>query len=256
MKETEIWKDVPGFPGYRCSNLGQVMSYRRKLPHVLSQTLHDSNNPDGYLSVTLHDKDGHPSNWFVHRVVAMTFLPDFDTQLTVNHQDGNKQNNHVSNLEMMTSSDNTADFQTNDVHADNRDRWKEKLSERATERYSDPEERKKTGAAISKTYREDEEARRNKSEASKRNWTNPETRDKIISAMKERTLSEDQKENLKNKSLSLWQDEEYRKKNLQSRLGKKFIYNPSTDVQTVVKIEDLTQYTSQGWIVGKRPHKK
>ena len=40
--------------------------------------------------------------------MAEHFLPDWDPQLVVNHKDENKQNNHVSNLEMMTLGENVA----------------------------------------------------------------------------------------------------------------------------------------------------
>jgi hypothetical protein len=42
----------------------------------------------------------------VHRLVCEAFLPEFDLSRQVNHKDGNKSNNHVSNLEMVTNSQN------------------------------------------------------------------------------------------------------------------------------------------------------
>lgn len=44
----------------------------------------------------------------VHRLVAMTYLPTNDTTLVVNHLDGNKVNNHISNLEWCTQAENIA----------------------------------------------------------------------------------------------------------------------------------------------------
>lgn len=41
-----------------------------------------------------------------HRLVALNFIPNPDNLATVNHKDGNKHNNHVSNLEWMTADDN------------------------------------------------------------------------------------------------------------------------------------------------------
>lgn len=57
--------------------------------------------PDHYLFCNLNNKDIR-----LHRIMAATWLDDWDESLTVNHKDGNKQNNSIENLEMMTVHDN------------------------------------------------------------------------------------------------------------------------------------------------------
>lgn len=50
---------------------------------------------------------GKRKNYLVHRLVAKTFIPNTEGLPVVNHKDGNKQNNQVSNLEWTTYSENT-----------------------------------------------------------------------------------------------------------------------------------------------------
>lgn len=59
----------------------------------------------GYLRVTL-SSNGESSKVAVHRMVAMTYLPNPKDKPQVNHKDSNRLNNNVSNLEWCTSSEN------------------------------------------------------------------------------------------------------------------------------------------------------
>lgn len=59
-------------------------------------------NPNGYLIVTLNSKQVS-----LHRLVAPHFLPNPYGYSQVNHKDGNKQNNHFSNLEWCSAEQNT-----------------------------------------------------------------------------------------------------------------------------------------------------
>jgi len=55
----------------------------------------------GYDSVKINGK-----NFYVHKVIAHCFLGVRPNDFTINHKDGNKKNNHFSNLEYISSSDN------------------------------------------------------------------------------------------------------------------------------------------------------
>lgn len=60
-------------------------------------------NTAGYASVRLPDK-----NHLVHRLIAEAFIPNPENKPQVNHKDGNKRNNNVSNLEWATPQENVA----------------------------------------------------------------------------------------------------------------------------------------------------
>lgn len=59
-------------------------------------------NEDGYPTVTLGNKKIKRSNFRVHRLVCTLFVENSLNKPEVNHIDGNKQNNHYTNLEWCT----------------------------------------------------------------------------------------------------------------------------------------------------------
>lgn len=99
----EIWKDIEGYEGlYQVSNFGRVKSFhfnREKILNLLPSY--------GYLYVNLCDKQGKRKRLCVHRLVAKYFLDDFDNHKQINHIDGNKMNNFITNLEMCTAKENS-----------------------------------------------------------------------------------------------------------------------------------------------------
>lgn len=64
---------------------------------------------NGYLQIKLSCLNNKRRSILVHRLVALTFIPNIKNKETVNHIDGNKLNNHVSNLEWMTMLENLND---------------------------------------------------------------------------------------------------------------------------------------------------
>lgn len=62
-------------------------------------------NMRGYLRVKLY-RNAQPKMYSIHRLVASAFIPNDQGKEQVNHKDGNKSNNNVSNLEWVTQSEN------------------------------------------------------------------------------------------------------------------------------------------------------
>ena len=91
----EKWKGISGFPNYIVSSLGRVKSIHSG--RILSQ----ESLRDGYLRVHL-SRDGKAYHLLVHRLVAMSFIPNPECKPTVNHVDCNPKNNNVINLDWMT----------------------------------------------------------------------------------------------------------------------------------------------------------
>lgn len=99
----EKWKPIEGFNGiYEVSNLGRIKSNALEKPHIKKLSCKRLGYP--YTMLYLNGK----ATWVnVHRVVAKTFIPNPENKPCVNHIDGNKANNKVSNLEWCTRSENT-----------------------------------------------------------------------------------------------------------------------------------------------------
>ena len=104
--EREEWRWVPGYEDlYMVSNFGNVMSQRSGHGSSPMGILKPQKNNAGYLQVNLI-KNKKSKNVMIHRIVAAAFIPNPDNKEEVNHKDGNKTNNHTSNLEWVTRSEN------------------------------------------------------------------------------------------------------------------------------------------------------
>lgn len=92
-------KAIDGYPNYRVDRSGFVWSVKNKIK--LSPCL----NADDYHRVKLYNENG-PQWFFVHRLVAIAFVPNPHNKPEVNHLDWQKWNNGETNLEWVTSSEN------------------------------------------------------------------------------------------------------------------------------------------------------
>ncbi|MBO5476124.1 MAG: HNH endonuclease [Clostridia bacterium] len=104
----EQWKVVKGFENYLVSSLGNVKTINGKLKKVV----YDSKNDYGYVELWKNNKG---KKFRIHRLVAETFIPNTLGKEQVNHIDGDKKNNCVSNLEWVTPKENIRHAIENDL---------------------------------------------------------------------------------------------------------------------------------------------
>lgn len=91
-------KPIPGYEGYLATEDGRI--YSTKTGIFLK-----FNASRGYYAVSVR-VDGKETKPYVHQLVAKTYIPNPENKLQVNHIDGDKFNNNISNLEWLTQSEN------------------------------------------------------------------------------------------------------------------------------------------------------
>ena len=112
MRSFEVWKDIPGFEGhYQASSRGRVRSldrltmYREHKRFKKGGIASSQMNNRGYLKVDLY-LGSKRTKFFLHRVIAITFIPNPDDHPIVNHLDRDRTNNRIENLEWCNGSEN------------------------------------------------------------------------------------------------------------------------------------------------------
>lgn len=106
MSNVEIWRDIEGYEGhYQISNHGRVKTLKNSGHSHAGAIRKVCPDNKGYLRIGL-TKDCKPATFKVHHLVASAFIGKRPEGYQVNHKDGNKQNNHVANLEYTTNKAN------------------------------------------------------------------------------------------------------------------------------------------------------
>lgn len=108
--QNEIWKDVPGFPGYQVSNAGRV----RSLPRIVKRGNHTMSisgsilrfgTSMGYSFVNLR-KDGKSISVKVHKLVGLVFVENPKNRPEIDHINANRKDNRPENLRWVNRHEN------------------------------------------------------------------------------------------------------------------------------------------------------
>lgn len=106
-------KDIPGYNNYYADTEGNIYSKDRFIKVYNTRTKKEYSffkkgikliphlKSNGYYVVTLCENNKHVE-WLVHRLIALTFIPNPNNLPHVNHKDENKLNNNINNLEWCT----------------------------------------------------------------------------------------------------------------------------------------------------------
>lgn len=122
------WKDIPDYEGiYQASTDGQIRSAEGKITYTerhgkrvwKSRILKQKISNDDTCRVNLW-KDGKVKTLLVHRLVALTFIPEIEGKDYINHIDGSRLNNHVTNLEWCDHKENNNHAFDNDLMSTNK----------------------------------------------------------------------------------------------------------------------------------------
>jgi hypothetical protein len=115
--ENETWLNIPGYPGYSVSDAGRlradyVLTGTHTNPSVITLIanggiMKQSWHKHGYLHVSMRSIGRvRKIPRLVHRLVMLAFVGPCPAGLEVNHKNGKKDDNRLSNLEYVTGSEN------------------------------------------------------------------------------------------------------------------------------------------------------
>ena len=107
--------EIPDFTGYYVNRNGEIYSVLKRgcrdkyniKKWTSPKKLKNRYTEEGYARVCLRrDSTGKREDVYVHRIVALVFIPNPNNLQEINHLDCNRGNNNVENLEWITHKDN------------------------------------------------------------------------------------------------------------------------------------------------------
>ena len=133
INSANVWynlfmKNIKGFEGlYAITNDGKVWAFPRFRHHKSKKGLNFDvlykgkwlankiNKRDGYVYIILSNKENKAITRKVHRLVALTYIPNYKNLREVNHINGIKTDNRVENLEWCSRQENATHASKNNL---------------------------------------------------------------------------------------------------------------------------------------------
>lgn len=129
------WRLIPSCRYPTCVNDLGTAVIRFSCSYITSDGQHRHKSTFSYNFSTKHGGYVSTGLGYLHRLVAEAFLDTWDPELTVNHIDGNKLNNHSDNLEMVTQTENMKHFYSADCFIESRKLRNERAKQGMIEHY-------------------------------------------------------------------------------------------------------------------------
>ena len=115
---SEIWRQIPISLNYEVSSHGNFRNSKTKKQKTFN--IEALKSTQTRIRINVKNDLKKSLGFYLHRVIAMTFIPNPNNLEEVNHKDGNPYNNRVENLEWMTREDNMRHFHENRIKYENK----------------------------------------------------------------------------------------------------------------------------------------